>query len=269
MYWQILSVCLVSVVFVVIFIPVYWKSRHIESVPWSHRCYSTVYKENTANGCKAAVESGFQGIEIDLFYENGRCIVKHDASDNSNETLMNVVRELQNYTYSLYIDLKNTQYDKNASNEIHKALQSYPPGGKIVIEIQNAEYKSRFSQNGYKTITLGTDVFSLDMWHTIWPSFYFSHKETYVFTVNTQCEYYNIAMTNPDVILVDLTSPYISCNHVTLKESGIPVGWVILWCLLWVCVAIAIYFLCRYVYNMYTPSSSLAFPYTKFSSEFF
>jgi len=232
---------------VVVVIPIYInstiKSTHSnsKSVPWSHKCYSTIYKENTANACRDALEAGFLGIEIDLICENGACNVKHSIGEDSNETLLNILYELENYTYSIYIDLKNKIYDENATKAIYSDLELYPPGGDVVIEIQNDKYREIFEEKGYKPIELGKDAYFKDTWKSVWPIFYLSSKETYVFTIYTQCEYETIALTNPSVILVDLSSPSITCSSLETKDTENIMIWVFLWCMIWVCVVVCIY----------------------------
>lgn len=86
-----LIACLISCIVIVVLIPVYWKVGKRDSVAWSHRCYSTIYNENTGNGCKDALNSEFIGIVIDVIYENNTSTVRHDIGVESNETLKDVL----------------------------------------------------------------------------------------------------------------------------------------------------------------------------------
>ena len=276
MYEPLLIACLMGCMIIVVLVPVCWKVVQRDSVAWSHRCYSTIYNENTGNGCKDALDSGFIGIEIDVIYENNTITVRHNLGVESNETLKDILMLLQDYTYDMLIDFKTREYYLNASIDIDETLKLYPPGGKIIIETRNREYDNFFQERGYKTTMIGhyigKDVilFSDTAFWWAWPAFFFTNKETYISTVETQCEYKTVAWAKPSVIFVDLTSPKIECKYSDARDTVKVIAWVLFWCVAWIGVTICMYYAIRYMYNRYSSSSSYSFvhPYTKLITDY-
>lgn len=242
-------ITVIVTIVVVISIPVSWKLNKPSSVPWSHRCYSDVFGDNTIVGCKNALDRGFSGIEVDLFYEDQTFVMKHDTYLQTNDTLEEMLRTLQNYTYGLILDFKTPFHYRHAQEKMINLLNKHQPGGTIIIESQNGLYDKFFENHGYKTgnirrqIGYAVDIKSGTALWWEWPYFFFSTKETYVATAKSQCDYLSFAWAKPSVILVDLTSPVIQCSGGKHADKTYMALWVILWCILWSFIACVVVYL--------------------------
>src|SRR5690554_5375925 len=117
---------------------------------WSHRGYAkSEAKENTIEAIEKAIQFGFKGIEIDLWYKEGAFYVTHD--ENYNDSLLQLEKVFAKFPDALFwLDLKNLNY-KNAKeigsklNQFQKSKESY------IIESKNGIAVGMMYNKGFNT----------------------------------------------------------------------------------------------------------------------
>ncbi len=128
---------------------------------WSHRGYSSYEKENSINSIKAAVDKGYAGVEIDIFYlpHKNKFLVSHDyppkAEDTSSLYLENVFHQFQGHT-KFWLDFKNCgELDskglKQSLEKLNQLNAVYKIKSNILIESQSPDNLRPFAQHGYFT----------------------------------------------------------------------------------------------------------------------
>ena len=76
---------------------------------WSHRCGGETNAANTVAGWIRSINIGFKGIEIDVYYIDGKFMLVHDEIDvpKATETLSDLINALPSHAdWGLWIDLK-------------------------------------------------------------------------------------------------------------------------------------------------------------------
>lgn len=98
---------------------------------WSHRCYHSVYGDNTLAGCEQAVNHGFAGIEVDVQYHDGQFYLHHDHWYLSNETLEHLLK--LNLAADMWIDLKTC--DVKGIDKLLTLVSDFPH--RLIVEVRD------------------------------------------------------------------------------------------------------------------------------------
>ena len=208
---------------------------------WSHRGVHTEAPENSKEAVSKAIEQGFQGVELDVFFDNeAGLVVSHDLpykKVNGELLLLEDIFGLFGDTISYWIDLKNLQLSnrkavKSAFQELtvnNDVLRS-----KVLIESSKGrhlrylnkqfnciywvqfsrKFPGKFIKLAYiRSLLARTDFAGITTDHRyIDPTFEnnFRNMCWYVFTVNEPDKIHELAK-KPEVqvILKDLEGPYV------------------------------------------------------------
>ena len=125
------------------------KFQGLEKV-WSHRgLRSTTIKENTIKSVQNAINNGFHGVEIDIFFETkkNKFIVQHDKVQNKQKKslfLENIFRALNQEKQQCYfwLDFKNlkklnSKEIAQAKEHLYSLIKKYKLAYKLFVESRN------------------------------------------------------------------------------------------------------------------------------------
>eukprot|EP00041_Stephanoeca_diplocostata_P035434 m.1248744 g.1248744 ORF g.1248744 m.1248744 type:complete len:413 (-) comp24699_c0_seq1:4343-5581(-) len=204
-------VCMV-LVFV---IPISITFSRPKSEPWSHRCISNNYGENTVAGCKDVVENGFLGIEVDIRYENSSIYIKHDEDEIANETLRDLFVALDGYDYQIYIDMKTEEPGDIFAFDFLSLLLEFDMLQRSFVEVYNEKLRTTLRRFDVKVIMAGHvtavdgEAMTVAQWWIGIPWYSMTLNHIFVFTANTECQYAELQWGRPSVILVNFTQPHV------------------------------------------------------------
>lgn len=117
---------------------------------WSHRCYHSVYGDNSLEGCKRAVENGFPGIEVDVQYHLGQFYLHHDHWYLSNETLEQLLK--LNLAADMWIDLKTCDVD--GIDKLLDLVSDFPH--RLIVEVRDQRLVSPLEHASITVAGLGS-----------------------------------------------------------------------------------------------------------------
>ncbi len=125
---------------------------------WSHRGVHNRLQENSLEAFQLAKEQGFKGVEIDVFYDNGKFVVSHDKPYqlvNGEILLLSQVFKQFESELFYWIDLKNI--NRRNKNEVASNLNEIFNGyeglqEKVFIESGNGLALRRLSKKGLNCI---------------------------------------------------------------------------------------------------------------------
>ncbi|MCP4125365.1 MAG: glycerophosphodiester phosphodiesterase [Bacteroidetes bacterium] len=236
-------------IFVCVFV-VWAASIYISNAPdcvrsegeiWSHRGVHTEAPENSRDAIRIAIEQGFYGVELDVFYDNETgLVVSHDLpykKVNGEVVLLEDIFSEFGDTLSYWIDLKNLHRSNRKAVKI--AFQELTTGkdhlrSKILIESANGrqlrylnkhfnciywvQFSRKFPRKFFKlayirSLLARTDFTGISTDHRYIDAVFeknFRNMCWYVFTVN-EPDKINILAEKPEVqvILTDLEEPYV------------------------------------------------------------
>ena len=117
---------------------------------WSHRGYAeTKNKENTLAAISMALQNGYEGVEIDLWYKNGQFYVSHDENYADSLPKLKDVFRIFHESY-FWLDLKNLSYSNY--KEIAKHLEKLNKDkNSYLIESKNSLYLGFLHKGGFQT----------------------------------------------------------------------------------------------------------------------
>jgi len=126
-YFPVLIVmCVICIYIASLFIPRSFQCIPAETAVWSHRGVHTNAPENSPEAVRIAIDQGFTGVELDVFYDEGKgLVVSHDQPYKKvNGQLVLLKDMLSQFGTQLdyWIDLKNLDRKNRAS--IEEALLS-------------------------------------------------------------------------------------------------------------------------------------------------
>ena len=112
---------------------VYIKSKLYEMPQlWKHRM-------NKIQNAIQALESGYDGIEVDFHYHNGSFWMHHDHFYLTDETMKQLFKALEKYNYRIWIDLKTVHI--NPLPELINLLNTNNMLNRYIIELNNITWK--------------------------------------------------------------------------------------------------------------------------------
>lgn len=131
----------------------------IPSGAWAHRGLHTEHPQNSIQAFKAALDSGFEGVELDVFYIErlNDFVVSHDPQiSGSEDTLLRLEKVLQRFEDSLYywVDLKNLNR-KNYQDIrllLNETSKFFNVKDKLFIESAAAVPLGNLAKSGFKTL---------------------------------------------------------------------------------------------------------------------
>lgn len=126
-----------------------------DTEPWSHRCYSEIYGDNTIEGCIDALQNGFLGIESDFHMANGSLYMKHDAEQESNQTLRELFTALDGFPYEIYIDMKTEEPEENFAFVLLDLLLEFKMLQKSWVGVYDDDLINTLRRFGIKTVLRG------------------------------------------------------------------------------------------------------------------
>lgn len=204
-------VCIV-LVFV---IPISITFSRPKSEPWSHRCISDTFGENTVAGCKDVLDHGFLGFEVDIRYENSSIYIKHDEDEVSNETLRDLFVALDGYNYQIYIDMKTEHPGDIFAFDFLSLLLEFDMLQRSFVEVYNEKLRTTLRRFDVKVIMAGHvtavdgEAMTVAQWWIGIPWYSMTLNHIFVFTANTECQYAELQWGRPSVVLVNFTSPHV------------------------------------------------------------
>ena len=117
---------------------------------WSHRCYHSVYGDNSLAGCQQAVNNGFTGIEFDVQYHDGQFYLHHDHWYLSNETLEQLLK--LNLAADMWIDLKTCDVD--GIDKLLDLVSDFPH--RLIVEVRDQRLVSPLEHANITVAGLGS-----------------------------------------------------------------------------------------------------------------
>lgn len=127
-------------------IPILQNDNWFNEKFWCHRV-------NTIEQAKK-LESLWQGLELDIFYENSKLIVKHDADDTAKLTLQEFMNALKNpQSHYFWFDLKNLDANNciPLSSDLIEVIKKYSSIQNCIVESWMPDYMSGFVNQGCHT----------------------------------------------------------------------------------------------------------------------
>eukprot|EP00041_Stephanoeca_diplocostata_P018643 m.391765 g.391765 ORF g.391765 m.391765 type:complete len:440 (-) comp21075_c0_seq2:486-1805(-) len=205
-----------------------------DTEPWSHRCFSDVHGDNTVEGCVDALSNGFLGIEADFHLENGSLYMKHDAEQESNQTLRDLFVALDGSPYEIYIDMKTKEPEQGFAFLLLDLLLEFKMLQKSWVGVYEVDLIKTLRRFGIKTVLRGRtrgvsgQSTAVAQWWAGTPWYSVTLAHTFVFTANSPCQYAELTWGRPSVVFVDFTSPQVrDCD----AGTGVGIVSYTLWCL--------------------------------------
>jgi len=212
-----------------------------EGETWSHRGVHAEAPENSEDAIRKAIEQGFKGVELDVFFDlKAGLVVSHDQpykKVNGEIVLLEDIFRAFGDTLSYWIDLKNLQ--RSNRKAVRNAFQELMAGkddlhSKILIESANGrqlrylnkhfnciywvqfsrKFPRKFIKLAYiRSLLARTDFTGISTDHRYIDAVFeknFRNMCWYVFTVN-EPDKIKILTEKPEVqvILTDLEEPYV------------------------------------------------------------
>jgi hypothetical protein len=117
---------------------------------WSHRGYAeTEKKENTLASIDRAIQNGYEGVELDLWFKEGKFYLSHDENYADSLPKLKAVFRIFPEAY-FWLDLKNLSFSNyeaiaNQLEQLKKSKKTY------LIESKNAFPLGLLHQKGFYT----------------------------------------------------------------------------------------------------------------------
>jgi hypothetical protein len=144
-------------------IDVVFKLKTTKHVPptgvWAHRGLHIDHPQNTLEAFSAAMKSGFEGVELDVFFNEdlNQFIVSHDVPlSNHLDTFLTLEEVFASFEDSLYywLDLKNlnTKNYPAVKENLERLSSKYPIKENLYIESANAIPLGKLAKAGFNTL---------------------------------------------------------------------------------------------------------------------